>query len=154
MNNAVRGAMQTLAATFGMPMSVALLSIASHALVAAACVLSAYLVFRRHRDNRIDYALAAMTMLVAYPILEPIHMVLALIPLLILLGTAFEARGEQLSALAPRWEMLLAVVVVVLLFFAAKFVSYTAAALIIYGLCVARYFPPAALGRQRAYRAG
>jgi hypothetical protein len=152
MNNALRGALQTLSATLGMPMSAALLSFVSHALVLAACVLSAYLVFRRHRDRRIDYALAAMTMLIAYPILEPIHMVLALLPLLILLGTAFEARGGQLSALGPRLEMLLAAVVVVLLFFAAKFVSYTVAALIIYALCVARYVPPAAVARQqRAY---
>ncbi|HEX3378624.1 MAG TPA: glycosyltransferase family 87 protein [Paraburkholderia sp.] len=149
MNNALRGALQTLSATLGMPMSAALLSFVSHALVLAACVLSAYLVFRRHRDRRIDYALAAMTMLIAYPILEPIHMVLALLPLLILLGTAFEARGGQLSALGPRLEMLLAAVVVVLLFFAAKFVSYTVAALIIYALCVARYFPPAAVARQQ-----
>lgn len=155
MNNAVRGALQTLSATLGMPMSGASLSIVSHALVLAACLLSAYLVFRRHRDSRIDYALASMTMLVAYPILEPIHMVLALIPLLILLGTAFEPRSGPLSALGPRLEMLLAAVAVVLLFFAAKFVSYSVAALIIYGLCVARYFPPAAMGRQqRPYQPG
>jgi hypothetical protein len=148
MNNAVRGALQTLASTAGMPVSAALLSIVSHGAVLAACVLSSYLVFRRHRDSRIDYALAVMTMLVAYPILEPIHMVLALLPLLLLLGTAFEARGAQLSAFGPRSEMLLAAVVVVLLFFAAKFVSYTLAALIIYGLCVARYFPPSRVGRE------
>ncbi|MGF6293869.1 glycosyltransferase family 87 protein [Paraburkholderia youngii] len=155
MNNAVRGALQTLSATLGMPMSGTLLSIVSHALVLAACLLSAYLVFRRHRDSRIDYALASMTMLVAYPILEPIHMVLALIPLLILLGTAFEARDGQLSALGPRLEMLLVAVVVVLLFFAARFVSYTVAALIIYLLCVARYFPPSEMGwRERAYQPG
>ncbi|MGF6968795.1 hypothetical protein OKW43_005823 [Paraburkholderia sp. WC7.3g] len=153
MNNSVQGALQTLSATVGMPLSGAVLSTVSMALVLSACLLSAYLVFRRHQDSRIDYALAAMTMLVAYPVLEPIHMMLALIPLLILCGTAFEARDRQLSALGPRLEMLLGAFTVLLLFFSARFVSYTVAAAIIYGLCVARYFSPSTVVRQRAQRA-
>jgi hypothetical protein len=97
-----------------------------------------------------DYALACMTMLLAAPILEPIHMVVALIPLVILLGTALEQRDLQLSALAPRVELFLLAIAVLLLFFMERSAMYTVSALITYVLCVARYFPPAsALRRNR-----
>ncbi|MFL9931204.1 hypothetical protein P0D88_18535 [Paraburkholderia sp. RL18-103-BIB-C] len=131
-----------------MPMSSDMLTLVSLAFALAACLLSAYLVFRRHEDSRMDYALAAMTMLMAYPVLEPIHLLVALIPLLILFGTALESESRQLSAIKPKVELLLAAIAVLILFFAAKFVSYTVASLIIYGLCVARYFAPKVVRRR------
>ncbi|HEY2608753.1 glycosyltransferase family 87 protein [Paraburkholderia sp. RL18-085-BIA-A] len=147
-NNSLRGAFQTLSAQIGMPMSSDMLTLVSLAFALAACLLSAYLVFRRHEDSRMDYALAAMTMLMAYPVLEPIHLLVALIPLLILFGTALESESRQLSAIKPKVELLLAAIAVLILFFAAKFVSYTVASLIIYGLCVARYFAPKVVRRR------
>lgn len=147
-NNSVRGMLQTVSGGMGMPASNATLTTVALLFALAVCLLSAYLVFRRHADRRIDYALACMTMLVASPMLEPVHMMITLIPLMILFGTAFEQHGRQGSAIGPRMEMLLGAIAVLLLVFSARFVSYTAAALIVYGLCVARYFPPAALCRE------
>ncbi|SDQ78915.1 Protein of unknown function [Paraburkholderia fungorum] len=141
-NNSLRGALQTLSTNVGMPIPDGMLAIISAVFVLAVCLFSAYLVIRRHRDSRMDYALICMTMLMVYPVLESIHMVLALIPLLILLGSAFEPRAERLSAIGLKVEMLLGAVAVVLLFFSARFVSYTVASMIIYLLCVARYFSP------------
>lgn len=150
-NNSVRGALQTLSAFVGMPLSGDTVGLISAAVSLAVCVFSAWLILRRHQDSRMDYALAIMTMLVMYPVLESIHMVLALIPMLILLGTAFEGRTVQLSPIGPKLEMLLGAFAVLLLFFSARFVSYTVAMLIIYGLCLARYFSPSM--RYRRHRA-
>ena len=82
-------------------------------------------------------------MLVASPVLESVHLVAVLIPVLILIGTALENRthGTRVSALGFRGEMLLCTLAVVLLMFSPKLVSYTIAILIIYALCVARYIP-------------
>lgn len=151
-NNSVRGVLQTISGGMGMPASNATLTTVGLLVALAVCLLSAYLVFRRHADRRIDYALACMTMLVASPMLEPVHMMVTLIPLMILFGTAFEQHGQQGSAIAPRMEMLLGTLAVVLLVFSVRFVSYNAAALIVYGLCVARYFPPSAMRRQARAR--
>jgi uncharacterized membrane protein YhaH (DUF805 family) len=148
-NNSFRGALQTLSTNLGMPIPDGTLAIISAVFVLAVCLLSAYLVLRRHRDSRMDYALICIAMLMVYPVLESIHMVLALIPLLLLLGTATEPRGGQLSAIGPKMEILLGAVAVVLLFFSARFVSYTVAAMIIYLLCVARYFSPSMKSRRR-----
>jgi hypothetical protein len=150
-NNSLRGALQTLSTAVGMPLSDVTLALISAAFALAVCLFSLYLVFRRHRDSRIDYALICMTMLLIYPVLESIHMVLALIPLLILLGTAFELRGRRLSALGSKVEMLLGAVAVVLLFFSARFVSYTVASMIIYLLCVARYFSSSMMFRRNKF---
>lgn len=139
-NNSFRGALLTVSATLGLPLSDGVSALVFTVFVLAVCLLTIYLVLRGHRDSRIDYALIGTTMLMIYPLLEPTHMVLALIPLLILLGTAFEWRAKRLSALGSKAEMLLGAVAVILLFFPARFVSYTAAAMIIYLLCVARYF--------------
>jgi hypothetical protein len=84
-------------------------------------------------------------------VLEPIHLLVALIPLLILFGTAFESGGGRLSAINPKVELLLAALVVLILFFAARFASYTVASLILYGLCVARYFPPNVVRRRHRH---
>jgi Glycosyltransferase family 87 len=151
-NNSVRGALQTLSAFAGMPLSGDTVAVISAAFALAACVFSGWLILRRHQDSRMDYALAIMTMLVVYPVLESIHMVLALIPMLILLGTSFEARTVQLSAIGPKLEMLLGAFAVLLLFFSARFVSYTVASLIIYGLCLARYFSPSMKYRRHRAR--
>ncbi len=147
-NNSVRGALQTVMGNVGMPVSATTLAITSLVFAAATCLLAAYLVFRRHEDRRIDYALAGATMLVASPMLESVHLVVALIPLLILFGTAFEHHSRRVSALGPRTEILLGALAVVLLMFAPRLVTYTIAILIIYGLCVARYFPPS-IGLRR-----
>jgi hypothetical protein len=141
MNNAFRGALQTLAAGLGIPLPGAALAAVSAVFAAAICVLSAGLVLRRHEDRRIDFALACITMLVASPMLEPIHLTVALIPLMILFGTAFEVRARPRGALGPGVERLLGALAALILFAAARSVSYTVAALILYGLCVARYFP-------------
>jgi hypothetical protein len=151
-NNSVRGALQTLSAFAGMPLSGDTVGLISAAFALAACVFSGWLILRRHQDSRMDYALAIMTMLVVYPVLESIHMVLALIPMLILLGTSFEARTVQLSAIGPKLEMLLGAFAVLLLFFSARFVSYTVASLIIYALCLARYFSPSMKYRRHRAR--
>jgi hypothetical protein len=148
----VKGALQTLSAFAGTPLSADTVGLVSSAFALGACVFSAWLILRRHQDSRMDYALAIMTMLVMYPVLESIHMVLALIPMLILLGTAFEARTVPLSAIGPKLEMLLGAFAVLLLFFSARFVSYTVAMLIIYGLCLARYFSPSMRYRRSRVR--
>ena len=147
-NNSLRGAFQTLSAQLGMPVSSELLTIVSLVFALAACLFSAYLMMRRQEDSRMDYALATMTMLMAYPVLEPIHLLIALIPLLILFGTAFESGDGRLSAINPKVELLLAALVVLILFFAARFATYTLASLILYGLCVARYFPTKVVRRR------
>jgi hypothetical protein len=150
-NNSLRGALQTLSASVHLPVSSGVLAVISAVFGLAVCVLSAWLVLRRHRDSRMDYALICMTMLMVYPVLESIHMVLALIPLLILLGTACEPRAGRRSMLGSKVEILLGVIAVVLLFFSARFVSYTVAAMIVYLLCVARYFPHATLFRRKRF---
>jgi hypothetical protein len=149
-NSSVRGALQTISEKLGMPASEATLHTTQTIFAAIICLFACYLVIRRSRERRMDYALACMTMLLAAPILEPIHMVVALIPLVILLGTALEQRDLQLSALAPRVELFLLAIAVLLLFFMERSAMYTVSALITYVLCVARYFPPAsALRRNR-----
>jgi Gpi18-like mannosyltransferase len=142
-NSSVRGALQTLSAKIGMPLSTTALEMVSTVFAAAVCLLAAYLVLRRNTDRRMDYALATTTMLVASPVLESVHLVAVLIPVLILIGTALENRthGTRVSALGFRGEMLLCTLAVVLLMFSPKLVSYTIAILIIYALCVARYIP-------------
>ncbi len=85
-----------------MPASNATLTTVGLLVALSVCLLSAYLVFRRHADRRIDYALACMTMLVASPMLEPVHMMVTLIPLMILFGTAFEQHDQQGSAITPK----------------------------------------------------
>jgi hypothetical protein len=102
-------------------------------------------VLRRSRDTRTDYALACMTMLLAAPVLEPIHLVVALIPLVILIGTALEQRDRQLSAFPPRTELLLVAIATLLLFFLERSATYAVSAFLTYALCVARYFPPSAV---------
>jgi hypothetical protein len=146
-NNSVRGALQTLSASGGSPLSASTLGIISLLFSAAVCLLAAALVFKRNEDRRVDYALATATMLAASPMLESVHLVVALIPLFILFGTAFERRGLQLTGW-PRVEILLGVLAVLLLMFAPRLVTYTIAILIIYGLCVARYFMPAGYQRE------
>jgi hypothetical protein len=142
-NSSVRGALQTLSAKIGMPLSTTTLEIVFTVFAAAVCLLAAYLVLRRNADRRLDYALATTTMLVASPVLESVHLVAVLIPVLILIGTALEQRPHDThgSALAFRGEMLLCALAVTLLMFSPKFVSYTIAILVIYSLCVARYIP-------------
>jgi hypothetical protein len=148
-NNSVRGALQALSGSIGMPLSTATLASVSLVFSAVVCLLAAYLVFRRNNDQRIDYALAAATMLVASPVIEPIHMVLSLIPLLILFGTTFERQNLRGFTLRQGTEMMLGALAVLLLMFAARSCTYTLAMLIIYGLCVARYFPlPSRLRRD------
>ncbi|WP_096031611.1 glycosyltransferase family 87 protein [Caballeronia hypogeia] len=149
-NSSVRGALQTISTSLGMPASEATLHATATIFGAAICVFACYLVFRRSRDRRTDYALACMTMLLASPVLEPIHMVVALLPLVVLIGTALERPDMQQSAFSPRAELLLGAVAVLLLFFLERSATYTVSAFITYALCVARYFPPAAvLARER-----
>ncbi|WP_250482057.1 glycosyltransferase family 87 protein [Caballeronia sp. NCTM5] len=150
-NSSVRGALQTISEKLGTPASEATLHATSTIFAAIICVFACYLVFFRSRDKRMDYALACMTMLLAAPILEPIHMVVALIPLVILLGTAIERRDLQLSAISPRIEMLLLAIAVLLLFFMERSAMYTISALITYALCIARYFGPATAVRRNQH---
>ncbi|SAL36068.1 Polyprenol-phosphate-mannose-dependent alpha-(1-2)-phosphatidylinositol mannoside mannosyltransferase [Caballeronia turbans] len=147
-NSSVRGALQTISEKLGMPASEATLHATSTIFAAIICVFACYLVLRRSRERRMDYALACITMLLAAPILEPIHMVVALIPLVILLGTALERPDVQQSAIAPRAEMLLLAIAVLLLFFMERSAMYTVSALITYVLCIARYFAPASVVRR------
>jgi hypothetical protein len=143
-NSSVKGALQTLFATTGMSVSTAALGTMSMAFAAAVCLLAAYLVFKRSAVPRMDYALATATMLVASPVLESVHLVVVLIPLLILVGTSLEqTQAVSESALGARMELALVALTIALLMFSPRFVSYTVAALLVYALCVARYFPPA-----------
>ncbi|SAL01815.1 hypothetical protein AWB80_08209 [Caballeronia pedi] len=150
-NSSVRGALQTFSAKLGMPASEATLHATSTIFAAIVCVMACYLVIRRSRDTRMDYGLACITMLLAAPILEPIHMVVALIPLVILLGTALERHDLRQSAISPRVEMFLLAIAVLLLFFMERSAMYTASALITYVLCVARYFPPVSAFRRNPH---
>jgi hypothetical protein len=148
-NSSFKGALQTLFATAGMAVSTATLGTMSTAFAAAVCLLAAYLVFKRSTVPRMDYALATATMLVASPVLESVHLVVVLIPLLILVGTALEqSQPVSESVLSSRMELALVALTIVLLMFSPRFVSYTVAALLIYALCVARYFPRVT-GRDR-----
>ncbi|SAL81223.1 Polyprenol-phosphate-mannose-dependent alpha-(1-2)-phosphatidylinositol mannoside mannosyltransferase [Caballeronia terrestris] len=140
-NSSVRGTLQTLSENLGMPASESVLHATSTGFALIVCMLACYLVFRRSQDRRMDYALACITMLLASPVLEPIHMVVALLPLVIVIGTALEQLEARLSAIAPRAELLLAAIAVLLLFFLERSATYAASAFIIYVLCVARYFP-------------
>jgi hypothetical protein len=150
-NASIRGVWQTVSEKLGMPASEASLHAMSTIVGAFVCLLACYLVFRRSRDTRIDYALACITMLLAAPVLEPIHLVIALIPMMILLGSAIEQRDTQLSAIGPRAEMLLLAIAVFLLCFKERSAMYSVSALITYVLCVARYFPPARALRSDAH---
>jgi len=146
-NSSVKGDLQTLFATAGMSASSATLGALSTAFAAVVCLL-AYLVFKRSTIPRMDYALATATMLIASPVLESYHLVVVLIPLLILVGTSLEqTQAVRESALGARMELALVGLAIALLMFSPRFVSYTVAALLIYALCVARYFPPA-IGRD------
>lgn len=143
-NSSFKGALQTLFATAGMSVSTATLGALSTAFAVVVCFLAAYLVFARSTVPRMDYALATATMLVASPVLESYHLVVVLIPLLILVGTSLEqTQAVRKSALGARMELALVALATALLMFSPRFVSYTVAALLIYALCVARYFPPA-----------
>ncbi|SAK81104.1 Polyprenol-phosphate-mannose-dependent alpha-(1-2)-phosphatidylinositol mannoside mannosyltransferase [Caballeronia calidae] len=142
-NSSVRGALQTVSERLGMPASEATLHATSTIFAAIVCLLACYLVLRRSQDRRMDYGLACITMLLAAPILEPIHMVVALIPLAILLGTALERWDVRQSAIVPRAEIVLLALAVFLLFFMERSAMYTVSALLTWVLCVARYFLPA-----------
>lgn len=146
-NSSLRGALQTTFSTLGIQVPVTSLALVFTIFAAAVCLLSCYLTFRRNAQPRMDYALAVTTMLVISPVLESVHLVVVLIPLLIYGGTAMEQpAGTSLSALGWRAELLLGVLAIALLMFSPRFVSYTIAILLIYVLCVARYFPA---GTQR-----
>ncbi|MDR5759812.1 glycosyltransferase family 87 protein [Caballeronia sp. LZ035] len=149
-NSSVRGVLQTLSESLGMPASAAALRLTSTLFAALICLFACYLVLRRSRDNRTVFALACMTMLLAAPVLEPIHMVIALIPLVILIGTALEQTDLQLSAITPRTELLLLAIATLLLFFLERSATYAVSAFLTYALCVARYFPPAAVFARTA----
>jgi hypothetical protein len=138
-NNSLRGAVQTLAEMAGIHPSESTLHTVWLVTAAIACVMAVVLVFRRHADRRIDFALAVTTMLVASPMLEPVHLLAALIPLAILLGTAFEHPGLRVSALAPRTELALIALTVLTMIVGPHTISYVVAILIVYVLCLARY---------------
>jgi hypothetical protein len=142
-NSSVRGALGTLAASLHVPLPAAVPGTVSVVFAAIVCLLSAYLVLRRRADTRIDYALATTTILVASPVLESVHMVITIIPLLILIGTSFEAPGNvavALSAFGRRGEALLMILVLVLMGLSPRYVTYTVAIVLLYVICVARYF--------------
>ncbi|VXC92356.1 Polyprenol-phosphate-mannose-dependent alpha-(1-2)-phosphatidylinositol mannoside mannosyltransferase [Burkholderia sp. 8Y] len=147
-NGALRAALQTAVQSVGMPASESVLHWSANIFALMVCALSSYLIFRRSRDTRIDYALASMTILVASPVIEPIHMVIALIPLVILIGTAMERPAVRLSAIAPGAEIVVTAIAVLLLYFLERSATYFVAAMLTYALCVARYFP-AAFSRSR-----
>ena len=148
-NSALRAALQTLSQNIGSPASEPLLHLTANVFALIVCGTSSYLIFRRSRDTRMDYALASMTILVASPVIEPIHMVVALIPLVILVGTALEQHKVRQSAVAPRAELVLAVIAVLLLYFLERSVTYFVSAMLTYALCVARYLPlPLPLTRE------
>jgi hypothetical protein len=149
-NNSLRGAVQTLAEMAGRPVSTPTLHTIWLVTAVVTSMVAAVLVFRRHSDRRVDFALAVMTMLVAMPMLEPVHLVVALIPLIILIGTAFERPGMRLSAITPRAELLLISLTVVAMIVGPHKISYVVTSLIIYGLCLARYLAPA-LARRDAF---
>ncbi|SAL38888.1 glycosyltransferase family 87 protein [Caballeronia humi] len=153
-NSSLKGALQTLSAASGTSMSPTALGAISTVFGLAVCLLAAYLVFKRHADPRIDYALATATMLLASPALESVHMVVVLIPLLILVGTTLEEpQAFSGAASGSRTELVFIALSIALLMFSPKFVSYTVAVMLIYGLCVARYFPTAVFsdrGRKTA----
>jgi hypothetical protein len=68
-------------------------------------------------------------------------MVVVLIPLLILVGTSLEQpQAGSKSALGPRGELVLGALAITLLMFSPRFVTYTMAILLVYALCVARYW--------------
>jgi hypothetical protein len=114
-------------------------------------LLACVLVLSRRGSARMDYALATATMLVASPVLEAVHMVVALIPLLILAGSALEQEAtDSRSIFGARLETALFILATLLLMFSPKFVSYTAAVALIYVLCVARYLPRAERPRVQA----
>jgi hypothetical protein len=140
-NSSVKGALQTYSGSFGAPMSPAAIGIVSSLFGLAVCLLACYLIARRNKDTRIDYALATATMLLASPALESVHMVVVLIPLLILVGTSLEQpQAGSKSALGPRGELVLGALAITLLMFSPRFVTYTMAILLVYALCVARYW--------------
>lgn len=140
-NSSVRGALAALSASLGFSLPERALAAVSVMFAAAVCLFSAYLVTRRQADNRIDYALATTTILVASPVLESVHLVITVIPLLILLGTTFEAPHTMpLSVFGQRGEAVLMVVAIVLIGLSPRFVTYTVAILVLYALCAGRYF--------------
>ncbi|WP_244815315.1 glycosyltransferase family 87 protein [Caballeronia sp. Lep1P3] len=144
-NVALRGALQTLIENAGMSASQKMLGAVWLATAAVVCVTAVVLIARRHADRRTDFALATMTMLVASPMLEPVHLVVVLIPLGILFGTALERRDTRLSLLPRRAELLLAACAVLLFVVAARSTNYTIAVFLLYALCLARYFAPASV---------
>ncbi|SAL83020.1 Polyprenol-phosphate-mannose-dependent alpha-(1-2)-phosphatidylinositol mannoside mannosyltransferase [Caballeronia choica] len=147
-NNSLRGAVNALARMAGKTVSESTLHAIWFVTAVVVCLLAIALVFRRHTDRRIDFALAVMTMLVASPVLEPVHLVAALIPLTILLGTAFERPGVRLSMFPPRVELVLISLVVLTMFAGPRHITYVVASLIVYALCLARYARPVAAWRN------
>jgi len=141
-NNALRGGLQTLMESAGIGASQKLLGAVWLATAALVCTMAVVLIARRHADRRMDFALATMTMLVASPMLEPVHLVVALVPISVLFGTGFERPGTRLSWLAPRVELMLASLALFVMVFAARSASYTVAVWVLYLLCLARYFGP------------
>jgi hypothetical protein len=71
-----------------------------------------------------------------------VHLVSVLIPVAILLGTAFETPGTRLSLIVPRAELLLGAIAVLILEMWPHSVSYVVAVWIVYVLCLARYLRP------------
>ncbi|WP_250499899.1 glycosyltransferase family 87 protein [Caballeronia sp. GAWG1-5s-s] len=149
-NVALRGGLQTVMQSVGLGASQPMLGAVWLATASVVCTLAVVLVARRHADRRIDFALATMTMLVASPMLEPVHLVVALIPVCILFGTAFERPGARLSRVAPRVELLLASLAIAVMAFASRGASYTVAVWLLYALLVARYFATGGVTRFRS----
>jgi hypothetical protein len=147
-NNSLRGALQSLTDSAGMHVSQRALLATWLATAVSVSVVAMLLVYRRHVDRRLDFALAVATMLVGSPMLEPVHMVAALIPLAVLLGTSFEGPGVRLSFFRPHAEWLLVAIAVLILVFAPRSVTYTVAMWIIYALCLGRYLAPARASRD------
>ncbi|VXC36450.1 conserved membrane hypothetical protein [Burkholderia sp. 8Y] len=149
-NVALRGGLQTVMESAGMSASQPMLGAVWIATALVVCTLAVVLVARRHADRRIDFALATMTMLVASPMLEPVHLVVALIPVGILFGTAMEQPGARLSLVAPRVELMLASFAIAVMAFASRGASYTVAVWLLYGLLLARYFVTGVVTRPRS----
>ncbi|SAL66401.1 Polyprenol-phosphate-mannose-dependent alpha-(1-2)-phosphatidylinositol mannoside mannosyltransferase [Caballeronia arvi] len=147
-NNSLRGAFQALSKFAGMSPSQSVLGAIWLVTAIVVCTIAVVLVYRQHADRRIDFALACTTMLVASPMLEPVHLVALLIPVAILFGTTLERAETRLSAIGPRVELVLASCAVLILFFSARNVGYFVAVSIVYVLCLGRYFAPVAAGQR------
>lgn len=138
-NSSLKGVLQTYSGRIS-PMSMETINHLSTIFGLAICLLACYLVWRRARDSRIDYALSTATMLAASPVIESVHMVVVLIPLLILIGTRMEEQRQNESYDLPASvELSLCGLAIVLLMFSARSVTYTVAILLVYFLCAMRY---------------